>query len=62
VIPQNRESQSARSSIPRQHDKVTWTRLKGGACQLVALLKVLEVESPGALAQESRSREFRNPY
>jgi hypothetical protein len=47
---------------PRQHDKVTWTRLKGGTFHPVDLFGVLEVERPRALAQESRSREFRNPY
>ena len=48
--------------MPRQQDKVTWTRLKGGACRPVALFGVLEVESQGVLTQELRSREFLNPY
>jgi len=58
----NRKIRSARRNIPRQHDKVTWTRLKGGTFHPVALFGVLEVERPRALAEESRSREFRNPY
>jgi hypothetical protein len=48
--------------MPRQQDKVTWTRLQGGAFHPVALFGVLEVERPRAIAQELRSREFQNPY